>query len=177
MKRIPEETKVLIRKMRDEGMSYSAIAEATGHSRSRIVSGLKTDFASTCRYMCSNCGGPTNSERKLCNKPDCRKIYLRERMRDLRIWYTYSLTADDLFAMLEEQDGMCAIPGCDVVLDETNMHIDHDHRTGKPRRPICRRHNNGLGFFNDDPSMLRAAADYLEGTVNGYNFSRLSESE
>lgn len=52
----------------------------------------------------------------------------------------------------------CALDGCDAPAD----HIDHCHKTGKLRDPLCARHNLGLGFFDDDPAMLRAAAGYVE---------------
>lgn len=40
--------------------------------------------------------------------------------------------------------------------------VDHDHKSGKFRGWLCDRCNRGIGFFRDDPSKLRRAADYLE---------------
>ena len=50
------------------------------------------------------------------------------------------------------------------------LHIDHDHACCSGlktcgecvRGLLCRNHNVGLGLFNDDPEMLRKAADYIE---------------
>lgn len=39
---------------------------------------------------------------------------------------------------------------------------DHCHKTLKYRGRICNRCNSGLGFLQDNPALLRAAADYLE---------------
>lgn len=54
----------------------------------------------------------------------------------------------------------CAI--CGVGHDERPLVFDHDHATKLNRDWLCGVHNSGLGFFQDDPVLLRAAADYLE---------------
>ncbi len=61
---------------------------------------------------------------------------------------------DDLRA---KQSDRCAICG------ETRPgHIDHDHDTGLTRALLCEGCNLGLGLLRDDPSLLRAAAAYVE---------------
>ena len=40
--------------------------------------------------------------------------------------------------------------------------VDHCHRTKRIRGILCHRCNLGIGHFNDDPGVLRAAAKYLE---------------
>lgn len=40
--------------------------------------------------------------------------------------------------------------------------VDHCHRTGINRGVICSSCNAGLGQFQDDPAVLRQAADYIE---------------
>lgn len=45
------------------------------------------------------------------------------------------------------------------------LHLDHCHATGKFRGWLCSKHNTGLGLFQDDPVLLRRAAEYLERGV------------
>lgn len=69
--------------------------------------------------------------------------------------------------MWEEQKGLCAI--CeDPLLEGHKVHIDHDHNNDIVRGILCKSCNNGIGFLNDDPKLLRKAIEYLErGVRNG----------
>lgn len=56
----------------------------------------------------------------------------------------------------------CAICGREPAEGKKHRR-DHAHvGDGIPRGLLCWRHNLGLNHFGDDPSLLRAAADYLE---------------
>lgn len=55
----------------------------------------------------------------------------------------------------------CFICGEALVLAK-DVHIDHDHTTGFLRGLLCRSCNLGLGDFEDQPGLMRRAADYLE---------------
>ena len=78
----------------------------------------------------------------------------------------YALTSEQYDALLTAQNGVCAI--CHkperAKLNGTvkSLAIDHDHATGKVRGLLCQKCNRGIGQFNDDPKLLRGAADYLE---------------
>lgn len=78
----------------------------------------------------------------------------------------FKMTIDDRAKMLAAQGGACAIcqaPERDGPKGDSNiLHVDHDHKTGKPRALLCSSCNRALGFFNDDPALLNKAADYLD---------------
>lgn len=79
-----------------------------------------------------------------------------------RLKATYGLDQEMYTAMLEQQDGRCAICGSLEILV-----VDHDHRLEKAdpqaiRGLLCPNCNTGLGFFRDDPKALRSAIKYLQ---------------
>jgi hypothetical protein len=78
----------------------------------------------------------------------------------------YDLSLEGYFALLEEQEGKCAICGnifCDS--NERRLCVDHNHETGKVRGLLCFNCNTGLGKFNDDLGLLKKTIVYLEGEI------------
>jgi hypothetical protein len=70
-------------------------------------------------------------------------------------------------ATFSKQKGLCSI--CKVVLttgdrkDPNRACADHKHsKPPVPREILCGMCNGGLGFFKDNPELLRVAALYLE---------------
>ncbi len=60
---------------------------------------------------------------------------------------------------------MCAL--CETPFDvigkkKRSPILDHDHATGQLRDVLCNQCNKALGWFSDDPKLLRRAAAYLE---------------
>ena len=86
-----------------------------------------------------------------------------ERQRKQRDSYyrrTYGISADEFDALLEKQDGGCAICGRKPERDPS-FHLDHDHLTGEIRGILCLSCNQGVGQFQDDPGLLERAAAYI----------------
>lgn len=94
----------------------------------------------------------------------CNQHYLRKRVGAQK----YGMTLEEIIAMQERQGSVCAI--CKGVPDSknaasgkvTDFSIDHCHKTGKVRGLLCNRCNRAIGMFADDPSLIRAAAAYLD---------------
>lgn len=83
-----------------------------------------------------------------------QRLYGGSRHYHLRRRYGISAAAAD--ALLEEQEGVCAI-----CRERPPAHVDHDHLTGKVRGILCFGCNGGLGQFQVNRAWLAAAIDYL----------------
>ena len=77
----------------------------------------------------------------------------------------YGLTPEDIEALLVKQGGGCAICRLPLLAQSpqsgSQLHVDHDHLTGRVRGLLCNRCNRALGFFDDNPDTLQIAIDYL----------------
>lgn len=71
------------------------------------------------------------------------------------------MTMEEYDIRLKAQGGACAVCRRAPAVDEL-LHVDHDHVTGKIRDLLCFGCNAGLGNMNDNPKLLRIAADYLD---------------
>lgn len=67
--------------------------------------------------------------------------------------------------MHADQHGECAICQVPLTIEPGRQgdaaHVDHDHTTGRVRGLLCVTCNSGIGHLDDDPYLLRKAADYL----------------
>lgn len=79
----------------------------------------------------------------------------------------YALTQEQFDAMLNEQDGVCAI--CLSDFGAKGPHVDHDHACcpeGKScgeciRGLLCWACNGAIGKLKDDPEIIMSAARYV----------------
>jgi hypothetical protein len=70
----------------------------------------------------------------------------------------YGLESMETDMMLAMQGGRCAIADCDHAPTD----VDHCHATNEIRGLLCKRHNLMVGYARDNPSDLRATANYVE---------------
>lgn len=95
----------------------------------------------------------TLRESKAYREANAAKITARRRVR---------AHGTDGTSLIAEQGGRCAICWTAFsMLRSKYVHIDHDHRTGLVRGVLCAACNSGLGFFDDNPVVIDAAAAYL----------------
>lgn len=98
----------------------------------------------------SECRGCRNYRVNLKNNPEVN--------RTRKYKYRYGITIHDYNVLYTKQSGGCAI--CSVVT-ESNLHVDHDHCTGKVRGLLCSPCNTGIGKLKDSVENLKSAIKYL----------------
>lgn len=89
----------------------------------------------------------------------CRSCRNKQRTQRARV-EKYGLTFEEFSALLDEQQGRCAI--CAEEFEGEPM-VDHDHETRRVRGLLCKHCNTGLGMFRDNIGRLQTAARYLRG--------------
>lgn len=103
----------------------------------------------------------------------------QDQIRDREFRKKYGIGLAEYKEMLAAQDGVCAScrrPETKVQFGTVRMlSVDHDHDTGKVRGLLCGNCNAGIGYFgNDEPELLRAAADYLDRYYGRDGLSRFA---
>lgn len=76
------------------------------------------------------------------------------------------LSMNEFNRLLEKQNRVCAI--CSKVESQQTkkgtiraLSIDHCHKTKKVRGLLCKKCNSGIGFFQDNPILIKKAYKYL----------------
>lgn len=89
--------------------------------------------------------------------PEKTKAYNTQYTRKNRAFFP-----DGLFEeTLKEQGNCCAICGSSDPGGKGAFHADHNHLTQTPRGVLCFYCNSALGFFRDNPEILKSAIEYL----------------
>lgn len=71
------------------------------------------------------------------------------------------LTTQEYQQLLQDQLGVCKICKTKPPIG-IRLNNDHCHQTGITRGLLCSECNTGIGMFEDNPDLLRAAIAYLE---------------
>lgn len=84
---------------------------------------------------------------------------------DRQLRYTFGITIQDYYRMLEDQGGKCAT--CHITdpaearITAKFFNVDHDHRTGQIRGLLCDNCNKVLGLVRDEVIVLGNMLNYL----------------
>lgn len=109
-----------------------------------------------------------------CGETDPKKFYKsraswcgscqREAVRDSR-YRKLGVTREQYLAALRGQLGACAVCGSNeqpVAGTHRGLHLDHDHKTGKPRGILCSRCNQVLGRVGESVDTLLSMLEYIK---------------
>lgn len=94
-----------------------------------------------------------------CN--DIARAKRREKAKEARLLKLYGIDFKRREEMASTQDYRCAICLADFT-DNRTMHVDHCHSTGAVRGLLCSNCNQAIGLLQDNPEIIRSAADYVE---------------
>ena len=74
---------------------------------------------------------------------------------------TYRVDPSKVLFIWQSQGRACAICRKDLEFPSKTFHVDHDHATGRVRGVLCSSCNRGIGYLQENPEILRRAAEYL----------------
>lgn len=113
----------------------------------------KLPLASAYNYECKSCVKKRVRAKHLEN-PDRTKNNDLKRM--------YGITLEEHNKMFDEQNGACYL--CHKPGDGRwkKLCVDHDHKTGKVRKLLCRSCNTALGQVGDNIDLLERMVTYLK---------------
>lgn len=107
--------------------------------------------------------GRRHSACKECDKERVKARHLEnpDRTKNNDLMRTYGITLEEHTRMFEEQNGVCYL--CKKPGDGRwkKLCVDHDHKTGKVRKLLCRSCNTALGQVGDNVDLLKAMIEYL----------------
>lgn len=106
------------------------------------------------RSMCKKCDNIRTKENRRKNPTRAKDTMRRNSYKK------FGITIEQYNELLMAQDGRCAI--CHGPSTREHFDVDHDHVTGIVRGLLCSSCNIGLGYFKDNPMLLKDAATYLE---------------
>lgn len=84
--------------------------------------------------------------------------------RETRWRRDFGITPEQVYDMVSQQGGTCALEHCGRAIDLSRSgtyHIDHCHESNEVRGILCPQHNQMLGMAGDNIDILRDAIQYL----------------
>lgn len=103
-----------------------------------------------------------NPEYQNKHRIESRKYYEKnpDAYRERNLRQNFGITLDEYREMEAAQDGKCAVCG-EKCKSGRSLAVDHNHETGEIRALLCMNCNRAIGWMQDDPDRLMAAAAYL----------------
>lgn len=96
----------------------------------------------------------------------------KEKVRAYERKTRYGIPHEEYSNLYRAQGGLCAVckepnkqanrNGRNSGAGSRDLHVDHDHATGRVRGLLCTNCNLGIGHFGDKPELLSLAIEYLK---------------
>lgn len=129
------------------------------HCRSKAVDGLQGE-CKKCKRAYARAYVRQNRDVMVARTRDWVKanpVRAKASSRRYRLRSQYGLTESQYGLLIQKCKGCCEICG----KKPKKLHVDHCHKTGIVRGLLCQSCNQALGFFRDNPNLLKAAIKYL----------------
>ena len=94
---------------------------------------------------------------KACNKIVGRKYRKPHHVMRSKL----GLSDADIQKLYDRSEGLCENPSCRAPAGNRALHLDHDHKTGKPRGLLCHGCNTALGALKDNHEIILGLSQYL----------------
>jgi hypothetical protein len=123
---------------------------------------METKTCKDCKKTLSlDCFQPIRKDNRQWFSSYCKECNII-RSQDSYLKRNYGVTLEEKNKMIQDQGNKCGLCGNDFV-NKKDTHLDHCHASGKVRKVLCGSCNVGLGYFKDNPELLKKAAEYIEG--------------
>jgi Recombination endonuclease VII len=131
----------------------------------RFVKGKKysQSYCTRCRRLASM---HTYYQKTIGKKKEYNHKHYISSAKTWNLLKKFGITAEQKDQMIREQGNKCPICKIDFEVSR-NIHVDHDHKTGKIRAILCSTCNQLLGLAHDNPNILILAAAYLTNRKKG----------
>ena len=122
-------------------------------------------YVAACKICCSDKAkekwSSLTKEGKLKHSRIARERMGEDYHKNYRLKQRYGITLEEYNSMLDSQNSLCYI--CETTFDEDNKaQVDHDHKTGKIRKLLCRNCNTAIGHMKEDIDVLKKSIKYIE---------------
>lgn len=125
----------------------------------------KNGYTNAVCKKCASAASLKYQKERIAREPEYAEKLRKINRRVCLMRYSGS-TPEQYEELLKIQNGVCAIcggppQGKSHGKYREHFDVDHDHITGVIRGLLCGYCNRGIGFMNDDPERMMAAAKYI----------------
>lgn len=100
-----------------------------------------------------------------------------EKTKERHLKRTYGITLQEYNDLLQKQQDLCSTCKTHKSAFDYDLHVDHNHITGKVRGLLCGDCNRAIGMLKDSTTIVSNVLDYLKSFEEIDGTSRLESSQ